>query len=127
MIANITTALPPDGDAGILSQDLDAYYGYSGFHATSPFRGGTTAKEAISRFPPGKHVSNALSLYWAARSIKTSAVRRKHPELTDTELHDRVRDHFIGIEVQFREYDYQVIVTSKEYVTGKKELPYDAD
>ena len=47
------------------------------------------------RMSPAQRVAQAQALYWAARALKESFVRQRHPEWTDAEVKAHVRELFL--------------------------------
>jgi hypothetical protein len=52
-------------------------------------------KRIYQSMPPEKKLRLALKLYHSARELKTAALRRDHPDWTEKEIHERIREIFL--------------------------------
>jgi hypothetical protein len=51
-------------------------------------------KEIIKNLSPGKKLELTIQLYFHARELKAAAIRKFHPELTEKEVQEKVREIF---------------------------------
>jgi hypothetical protein len=49
----------------------------------------------IKKFTPGKKLFLSLSLYYAAKELKTESIKKFHPELTEKEIREKVKSIFL--------------------------------
>jgi hypothetical protein len=52
-------------------------------------------KKIYQSMPPEKKLRLALRLYHSARELKAAALRRDHPDWTEKEIHERIREIFL--------------------------------
>jgi hypothetical protein len=50
---------------------------------------------ALRRLSGRQKVKAGFDLYWAARALKTAALRKRHPDWTDAQIEDRVKEIFL--------------------------------
>jgi hypothetical protein len=51
--------------------------------------------ERFRRMSPEQKLRAAQRLYWSARAIKTAVLRQRHPEWSDAQLAQAVREVFL--------------------------------
>ena len=49
----------------------------------------------IKKFTPEKKLFLSLNLYYAAKELKTEAIKKFHPELTEKEIREKVKRIFL--------------------------------
>ena len=52
-------------------------------------------KRIYQSMTPEKKLRLALRLYHSARELKAAALRRDHPDWTEKEIHERIREIFL--------------------------------
>jgi hypothetical protein len=54
-----------------------------------------TQEEVFHRMSPAERLRAAERLYWSARSLKTAALRARHPEWSEDRIERTVRELFL--------------------------------
>jgi hypothetical protein len=52
-------------------------------------------KQIVKKLSPEQKLKLALDLYFNARELKASAIRKDHPELSEKEVQDKVKEIFL--------------------------------
>lgn len=50
--------------------------------------------EVLRRMTPGQKLHAALRLYWSARQLKAAWIRQRHPDWTDEQVEQAVKEAF---------------------------------
>jgi len=50
---------------------------------------------AYRRMTPGQKIEQAQAMYWAARRLEANSLRQQHPDWTEEQVEDRVREIFL--------------------------------
>ena len=53
-------------------------------------------KQIIKKLSPEQKLKLTLDLYFNARELKASAIRKDHPEISEKEVQEKVREIFLN-------------------------------
>jgi hypothetical protein len=57
--------------------------------------GSEKQRQIFRRMTPQQRLRVAFRLYWSARQLKEASLRTLHPELSEAEIHAKVREFFL--------------------------------
>ena len=57
--------------------------------------GSEKQRQIFRRMTPQQRLGAAFRLYWSARQLKEASLRTFHPELSEAEIHAKVREFFL--------------------------------